>query len=81
MVDPAVAAAITDVSQATGFRVLESDDTSATLFGVPTMLTDGSYGSVTFTTGPDYDGSEFSINVASFDVLTADGDEGSGCCW
>ena len=60
------------VMAAAGFRVLESDDTSATLFGVPTMLTDGSYGTVTLTLSDDYDGSMASIN-ASVTVLTPDG--------
>ena len=61
-----------DGVMAAGFRVLESDDTSATLFGLPTMLTDGSYGTVTLTLSADYDGSMASIS-ASVTVLTPGG--------
>ena len=43
---------------AAGFRVLESDAMSATLFGAPTMLTDGSYGTVTLVLNDDYDGAD-----------------------
>ncbi len=60
------------VMAATGFSVLESDDMSATLFGVPTMLTDGSYGTVTLVLSDGYDGAMASIN-ASVTVLTTGG--------
>ena len=61
-----------DGVMAAGFRVLESDDTSATLFGLPTMLTDGSYGTLTLALSADYDGSMASIS-ASVTVLTPGG--------
>ena len=75
-VDPAVAA-ITGGAPAAGLGVSPDGiiaGMSLTLIGVPTMLTDGSYGSVTFTTGADVTTTTtFTISVASFNVLTASG--------
>jgi hypothetical protein len=75
-VDPAVAA-ITGGAPAAGLNVSPDGiiaGMSLTLIGVPTMLTDGSYGSVTFTTGADVTTTTmFTISVASFNVLTASG--------
>ena len=71
-VDPAVAA-ITDGAPAGGLIVAPGGDgMTVTLIGAPTMLEGGSYGSVTFTTGADYDGSPFTIS-ASVTVFTAGG--------
>ena len=71
-VDPAVAA-ITGEVPAGGLIVAPGGDgMTVTLIGAPTMLEGGSYGSVTFTTGADYDGSTFSIS-ASVTVFTASG--------
>lgn len=74
-VDPAGAAVLSGVSAATGLGVSPDgiDGMSFTLIGVPTMLTDGSYGTATFTMATDYDGSMASINVASLNVLTTAG--------
>jgi hypothetical protein len=74
-IDPAGAAVLSGVSAATGLGVSPDgiDGMSFTLIGVPTMLTDGSYGTATFTMATDYDGSMASINVASLNVLTTAG--------
>ena len=75
-VDPAVAA-ITGGAPAAGLvEAPGGDGMTVTLIGAPTMLEGGSYGSVTFTTDPDYDGSTFSIS-ASVTVFTASGTRAS----
>ena len=63
-VDPAVAA-ITGGAPAAGLNVSRSQWMlrASRLLACLRHLTDGSYGSVTFTTGPDYDGSTFTISV------------------
>ena len=71
MVDPAVAA-ITDAMPAGGLSPVASDAMSMTLIGVPTTLDGGSYGTVTLTLGPGYDGSMVSIS-ASVTVFTTGG--------
>ena len=71
MVDPAVAA-ITDAMPAGGLSPIASDAMSMTLIGVPTTLEGGSYGTVTLTLGPGYDGSMVSIS-ASVTVFTTGG--------
>ena len=71
MVDPAVAA-VTDAMPAGGLSPVASDAMSMTLIGVPTTLEGGSYGTVTLTLGPGYDGSMVSIS-ASVTVFTTGG--------
>ncbi len=73
-VDPAGAAAITGGAPATGLGVPPGgvSGMSVTLLGIPAVMLDsGNYGSVTFTVDPD--ATAFTISVASFAVLTADG--------
>ena len=76
-VDPAMAATPTAVTAAPGLGEPPGggiDGMTITLFGLPTMLDGGSYGSVTFTAGADVtEMTAFSISVASLDVFTADG--------
>ncbi len=73
MVDPAVAA-ITGGMPAAGLNVSPDGivGMSLTLIGAPTMLTDGSFGTVTLTLSPAYDGAMVSIN-ASVNVFTPAG--------
>ena len=70
-VDPAVAA-ITDGAPAGGLTPIAMDATSITVIGVPTTLEGGSYGTLTLTLGPAFDGSMVSIS-ASVTVFTAGG--------
>ena len=79
MVDPPVAA-ITGGMPAEGLGIVASETSGmqVVVAGLPMMLADGNFGSVTFTTGPDYDGSTFSIS-ASATVFTTAGDSGSRC--
>ena len=74
-VDPAGAAMLTDVVPATGVSVPVGgiDGLNITLISPPMVLDGGSFGSVTFATGADYDGSAFAIRASSFNVLTATG--------
>ena len=71
MVDPAVAA-ITGGMPAGGLSAIAMDASSITVIGVPTTLDGGSYGTVTLTLGPTYDGSMVSIS-ASVTVFTTGG--------
>lgn len=71
MVDPAVAA-ITGGMPAGGLSSIAMDASSLTVIGVPTTLEGGSYGTVTLTLGPGYDGSMVSIS-ASVTVFTTGG--------
>ena len=70
-VDPPVAA-ITDGAPAGGLSPIAMDASSITVIGVPTTLEGGSYGTLTLTLGPAYDGSMVSIS-ASVTVFTAGG--------
>ena len=70
-VDPAVAA-ITGGMPAGGLSAIAQDASSITVIGVPTTLEGGSYGTLTLTLGPTYDGSMVSIS-ASVTVFTAGG--------
>ncbi len=69
--DPAVAA-ITGGMPAGGLSAIAMDASSITVIGVPTTLDGGSYGTVTLTLSPAYDGSEVSIS-ASVTVFTTGG--------
>jgi hypothetical protein len=70
-VDPAVAA-ITGGVPATGLSAVAMDAASITVIGLPTTLEGGSYGTLTLTLGPTFDGSMVSIS-ASVTVFTAGG--------
>ena len=74
-VDPPVAA-ITGGMPAEGLGLVPSETSGmqVVIAGLPMMLADGNLGSVTFATGPDYDGSTFSIGVASFTAFTTVGE-------
>ena len=69
VVDPPLAA-ITGGMPATGLQVVGMQGMGIGLLG---LSADGSLGSVTFTTGADYDGTPFTINVASISVITTAG--------
>ena len=57
-------------SAAAGLQVTGIQGMSVGLIG---LSADGSLGSVAFTTGADYDGSPFTINVASVSLITTAG--------
>ena len=69
VVDPPVAA-ITGGMPAAGLQVTGIQGMSVGFIG---LSADGSLGSVAFTTGADYDGSPFTINVASASLITTAG--------
>ena len=82
-VDPAGSAGITGGMPAEGLNIVptETSGMQVVVAGLPMMLADGNFGSVTFTAGPGVTRTTgFSINVASMSVFTTagemDGDPG-----
>ena len=58
-----------------GIVASETSGVQVVLAGFPMMLADGNFGSVTFTTGTDYDGSTLSISASPTVFTTAGTDE------
>ena len=72
-VDPPVAT-ITVVNKPEGILISNTEGMKVTHVGLPAER--GAYGSVTFTTDPDYDGTKFTISIASFNAFEGDAEDG-----
>ena len=73
-VDPPVAT-ITAVNASEGIVISDTEGMKVTQGGFPPAKR-GAYGSVTFTTDPDYDGTKFTISIASFNAFESDAEAG-----